>query len=64
MLPVMAMSMHTFGLPVVKGGSSNIVSAFESLLKDSGVRIMLDTDVEKILVNAGRVVGLQTSQGT
>lgn len=64
MLPVMAMSMHTFGLPVVKGGSSNIVSAFESLLQDSGVRIMLDTDVEKILVNAGRVVGLKTSQGT
>jgi phytoene dehydrogenase-like protein len=64
MLPVMAMSMHTFGLPVVKGGASNFVSAFESLLRDRGVRIMLNTDVEKILVAAGRVVGLKTSQGT
>ena len=64
MLPVMAMSMHTFGLPVVKGGSSNLVMAFESLLKDRGVRIMLNTEAEKILTSSGKVVGLRTSQGT
>jgi phytoene dehydrogenase-like protein len=64
MLPVMAMSMHMFGLPVVKGGASNFLNAFESLLKDKGVRILLNTDVEKILVKDRTVVGLRTSQGT
>lgn len=63
MLPVMAMSMHGFGLPVVKGGASNFVGAFESLLRDKGVRIMLNTDVEEILVDSGRVSGLKTSRG-
>ncbi|WP_284753016.1 NAD(P)/FAD-dependent oxidoreductase [Arthrobacter sp. efr-133-R2A-120] len=63
MLPVMAMSMHTHGLPVVKGGASNFVAAFESLLREKGVRILLDTDVDEVLVEAGKVVGLKTSNG-
>ena len=32
MLPVMAASMHQFGLPVVQGGAAQFVAAFESLL--------------------------------
>jgi phytoene dehydrogenase-like protein len=63
MLPVMAMSMHTFGLPIVKGGSSNFIRAFESLLRDKGVDIMLNTHVEKIIVDRGRVAGLNTTHG-
>ena len=63
MLPVMAMSMHGHGLPVVKGGASNFIAAFESLLRDKGVRILLDTEVHEVLVDAGKVVGLKTSRG-
>lgn len=63
MLPVMAMSMHGFGLPVVKGGASRFVDAFESLLRDSGVRIMLGTVAEEILVESGVVSGVRTSHG-
>jgi phytoene dehydrogenase-like protein len=64
MLPVMALSMHGHGLPVVKGGASNFVSAFEALLRDNGVRIMLDTDAEEIVVDSKvAVTGVKTSRG-
>ena len=63
MLPVMALSMHGFGLPIVKGGASRFVAAFESLLRDNGVRIMLGAESEEILVAEGSVAGVRTSQG-
>ncbi|MFF1829001.1 phytoene desaturase family protein [Paenarthrobacter sp. NPDC058040] len=63
MLPVMAMSMHGFGLPVVKGGASRFVEAFESLLRDHGVRIMVGAEAQEILSVSGSVTGVRTSQG-
>ncbi|MGR0160580.1 phytoene desaturase family protein [Paenarthrobacter nitroguajacolicus] len=63
MLPVMAMSMHSFGLPVVKGGASRFVAAFESLLRHNGARIMLGAEAEEILVTGGSAAGVRTSQG-
>ncbi|MBT8162380.1 MULTISPECIES: NAD(P)/FAD-dependent oxidoreductase [Arthrobacter] len=63
MLPVMALSMHAHGLPVVKGGATNFVRAFESLLRDKGVRILVDTEVEEILVDAKGVSGVKTCRG-
>ncbi|WP_426005399.1 phytoene desaturase family protein [Paenarthrobacter sp. NyZ202] len=63
MLPVMAMTMHGFGLPVVKGGASRFVEAFESLLRDHGVRIMLGAEAREILSVSGSVTGVRTSQG-
>ena len=63
MLPVMALSMHSFGLPVVKGGASNFIAAFEALLRDKGVRIMLDTEAEEILVGSKGATGVKTSKG-
>lgn len=63
MLPVMAMSMHGFGLPVVKGGASRFVEAFESLLRDNGVEIMLGAEAQEILSVSGSVTGVRTSQG-
>ncbi|MFS2090985.1 phytoene desaturase family protein [Paenarthrobacter nicotinovorans] len=64
MLPVMAMSMHGFGLPVVKGGASRFVAAFESLLRDNGARIMLGAEAEEVLVSGTAVTGVRTSQGS
>ncbi|KIA75093.1 dehydrogenase [Arthrobacter sp. MWB30] len=64
MLPVMAMSMHGFGLPVVKGGASRFVAALESLLRDNGARIMLGAEAEEILVSGTAVTGVRTSQGS
>lgn len=63
MLPVLAMSMHGFGLPVVEGGSGTFVSAFESLLKSRGVDLILGRTVERILVDHSRATGVRLEDG-
>lgn len=63
MVPVFAGAMHQFGLPIVTGGVSHFLNAFERLLLDSGVDIRVGEAVEKITVSDGRVTGVQTSSG-
>ncbi|QDQ98913.1 NAD(P)/FAD-dependent oxidoreductase [Tomitella fengzijianii] len=64
MLPVMAASMHGFGLPVVAGGAAHFVRAFEGLLAERGVDLILGQRAERISVSGGRadavVVGGRT----
>jgi phytoene dehydrogenase-like protein len=57
MLPVMAATMHGFGLPVVAGGSSNFVIAFERLMAERGVQVVTGAEVDSIVTSAGRAVG-------
>ncbi|GAA4360767.1 phytoene desaturase family protein [Paeniglutamicibacter cryotolerans] len=64
MLPVMAATMHQFGLPVVKGGAAGFVTAFESLLRDHGVVIRTGTRAESIEVREGRAVAVNTPEGS
>jgi phytoene dehydrogenase-like protein len=54
MLPVMAASMHQFGLPVVEGGAGRFIAAFESLLDDHGVKTLTRTRAEEIRIVDGR----------
>ena len=63
MLPVFAGALHQFGLPIVAGGASGFVAAFESLLRDSGVDVPAGVEAERIHVAAGRVRGVSTSRG-
>jgi phytoene dehydrogenase-like protein len=63
MLPVMAMTIHSFGLPVVKGGAGRLVDAFDRLLLDKGVDISLSTEATQIVVEDGRVRGIRTPTG-
>ncbi len=53
-----AATLHGLGLPVVKGGSANFVAAFERLIGDHGGAVRTGVDVERILVRAGRAVGV------
>lgn len=64
MLPVMAASMHQFGLPIVKGGASGFVAAFELLLRENGVTIHTGAKADSILVKDGRATAVQTASGT
>ena len=64
MLPVMAASMHQFGLPVVQGGAARFTAAFESLLTDHGVQIRTGTRATGIVVAGGRAVAVKTTAGT
>ncbi|MFC7550676.1 phytoene desaturase family protein [Plantactinospora sp. GCM10030261] len=58
MLPVMAATTHGAGLPVVVGGAARFVEAFRSLLVERGVEIRTGAPVDRILVQAGRAVGV------
>jgi phytoene dehydrogenase-like protein len=58
LLPVMAASLHGFGVPVVAGGARNFVRAFEALLGELGVDIRTGHTVERLLLTDGRVTGV------
>ncbi|WP_125100168.1 phytoene desaturase family protein [Leucobacter chromiireducens] len=64
MIPVFAAAMHQFGLPVVTGGVGSFLTAFEQLLRDSGVEIRTGEEAEEIIVADGKVTGVRTSSGT
>lgn len=63
MIPVFAATMHQFGLPVVTGGVTQFLRAFEQLLRDSGVDIRTNTEAEEVLLARGKAVGVSTSSG-
>jgi phytoene dehydrogenase-like protein len=51
-------SLHVAGLPVVSGGSTRFVEAFERLIADHGGRVTTRADVDRILVRNGRARGV------
>jgi phytoene dehydrogenase-like protein len=46
------------GMPVVKGGSANIVKAFRAVIERHGGRFLLGTHVERVLIDKGRATGV------
>ncbi|MEW9515461.1 phytoene desaturase family protein [Streptomyces tubercidicus] len=59
MLPILAATVHGFGLPVVAGGAGRFVDAFRALLAESKVEVRTGRTVERIVVNSdGRAVGV------
>lgn len=51
------------GLPVVKGGSYNIVAAFERIIRRQGGELVTGVHVSEILVEGGKAVGVRTDDG-
>lgn len=62
MLPVMAFTMHAIGLPVVEGGASNFVAAFERLLAERGVDLVLGAPADVIETSAGRATAVRVGE--
>ncbi|PHR59930.1 MAG: FAD-dependent oxidoreductase [Robiginitomaculum sp.] len=60
---VFAFALEAVGMPVVKGGSENIVKAFESFLVSKNCAIKTNIYVKKITVKSGRAVSLIDSKG-
>ena len=52
------------GMPVVKGGSDQVVAAFTRLISDHGGEIRTGVDVEQVLVEGGKAVGVRTVDGS
>ncbi|MEM9287050.1 MAG: NAD(P)/FAD-dependent oxidoreductase [Pseudomonadota bacterium] len=61
---VIAFTLEQVGMPVVKGGSSNIVAAFEAVMAANGVTVKTGTHVSDILVSGSKAIGVKTSDGT
>lgn len=56
---VIAFSLEVAGMPVVKGGSSNLVSAFVALISENGSQLHTNSHVSGIIVENGRATGVQ-----
>lgn len=52
------------GMPVVKGGSANIVKAFRAVIERHGGVFLTGTDVERVLTENGRAVGVEAGGKT
>src|SRR5262249_33036454 len=61
MTPLFAGILHGFGLPVVAGGAGRFVAAFRSLLESLSVRVETGVEVDRILVEQGRAVGVTST---
>ena len=53
-----------WGVHYSEGGTGKIVDGLESLLEKKGVEIKKNTEVKKIITKNGKVIGIDTSQGT
>lgn len=51
------------GMPVVKGGSSNLVHALQRLIEENGGLTITGADAESVIVESNRAVGVTTSNG-
>ncbi|MDR2189563.1 MAG: NAD(P)/FAD-dependent oxidoreductase [Azonexus sp.] len=63
MAKVVAFTLEAVGLPLVRGGNANTVGAFARLIGAGGGVLETDADVERVLVEAGRAVGVRLSDG-
>lgn len=57
-IPLLAATLHGAGLPVVAGGAGQLVAAFRSLFDALNVRVRTGIQVERVLVEGGRAVGV------
>ncbi|MDF1609469.1 NAD(P)/FAD-dependent oxidoreductase [Hoeflea sp. YIM 152468] len=60
---VIAFALEAAGAPVVKGGASQAVAAFKSLIEANGGELRADADVDQIRVRNGKAVGVRLADG-
>jgi phytoene dehydrogenase-like protein len=60
---VIAFSLEAVGCPVVKGGSYKLVEAFQRIIEAHGGELHVGADVERVLTENGRAVGVRTAGG-
>lgn len=60
---VIAFALEAAGAPIVKGGASNLLAAFEALIKERGGVIRTEADVASIIQSRGRATGVRLASG-
>jgi phytoene dehydrogenase-like protein len=60
---VIAFALEAAGAPIVKGGATNLLAAFEALIRERGGEIRTGADVASIKVANGRATGVRLASG-
>ena len=63
MTQVIAVAVQEGGMPVPRGGGAKLVEALVRLVQDHGGTCETGTDVERVVVRAGRAVGVRLADG-
>jgi len=61
---VIAFALEAAGAPVVKGGASQAVHAFKSLIEANGGALRADADVDQIILRDGKATGVRLADGS
>ena len=60
---VIAFAIEAAGAPIVKGGASKAVAAFDALIREQGGEVRTHSDVAEIIVSNGRASGVRLASG-
>jgi phytoene dehydrogenase-like protein len=63
MTQVIAVAVQEGGMPIPRGGGAKLVDALVQLIRDHGGDAETNRDVERVLVEHGRAVGVRTIEG-
>jgi phytoene dehydrogenase-like protein len=63
MTQVIAVAIQEGGVPIPRGGGARLVDALVQLIRDRGGVVEAGREVERVLVEAGRAVGVRTADG-
>ena len=63
MAKVIAFALEAAGAPISKGGAGQAAQAFAKLIAEKGGQIRVNADVERVLVQDGRVTGVRLAGG-
>ena len=63
MTQVIAVAVQEGGMPIPRGGGARLVDALVQLIRDRGGAVESGRDVERVLVEGGRAVGVRTADG-
>ena len=63
MTQVIAVAVQEGGMPIPRGGGSKLADALVELIRDHGGACETGVDVERVLVQSGRAIGVRTVDG-
>ena len=63
MTQVIAVAVQEGGMPIPRGGGAKLADALVQLIRDHGGACETGVDVERVLVQRGRAVGVRTTGG-
>jgi phytoene dehydrogenase-like protein len=60
---VIAFALEAAGAPVVRGGAGQAAAAFHALIRERGGEVCCNTEVDRVMVENGKAVGVVTVHG-